>query len=260
MEKLKPASVTLEGQKILLDPRDSLALSIHNSYDPMATELFKKIIKAGDVIIDIGANIGYFTLLAAKLSGPTGKVLAFEPDSEIFQILQKNIRLNHHKNVTLVAQALSNWTGYTQLYISETNRGDNRIYQHDGAQRTIRIKVTTLDRYLEKMKTQINLSKISLIKIDIQGAELKALKGMKNLLQLNNNLKIITEIESLKLQSFGDSAEKYIDFLAKQHFKFSFINEEKSRIEEADKTMLIKLIKKTEKKKINAFFNLLCYR
>ena len=100
--------VEIEGQKIFLDKEDSLMLSTKNDkYEQLEIDCFKQIIKRGDTVIDLGANIGLHTLLFAKLVGEFGHVFAFEPDTGKFEILSKNVKENKHENVTLVQKAVS---------------------------------------------------------------------------------------------------------------------------------------------------------
>ena len=85
------SSVKTEDHIMFLDKGDNLGLSINHIYGESDTKIVKKLIKNGDVVLDIGANIGYYTLIFAKLVGNSGKVFAFEPEPENFKILQKNI-------------------------------------------------------------------------------------------------------------------------------------------------------------------------
>lgn len=168
----------VQGHKMFLDSKDTLALSLWGVYEPLETELVKKEVKKGDVVLDIGANIGYYTLIAAKLVGENGKVFAFEPDPTNFAILKKNVELNGYKNVVLVQKAASNKTGKLKLYLSEDNSADHKIYDsHEGRQST-EIEATRLDDYFKNYNGEINL-----IKMDIEGAEGGAIQGMSSLLQ-----------------------------------------------------------------------------
>ena len=96
-----PKFVHIDGNKIFLDSKDTLHLSTKKIYEELGTEIVKKEVKEGDIVIDIGANIGYFTLLFAKLVGPAGKVYSFEPEPSNFSILKKNVKVNEYRNVIL---------------------------------------------------------------------------------------------------------------------------------------------------------------
>jgi len=89
---LKSDFVEIDGNKIFLDENDSLCLSINGIYDEFETDIIKKEVHHGDVVMDIGANIGYFTIILAKLVGDEGKVFAFEPDPTNFELLKKKCR------------------------------------------------------------------------------------------------------------------------------------------------------------------------
>src|SRR3989344_3364089 len=99
IHKFKLNSVEVMGNKIFLDDHDSLRLSILGVHEPYQTEIIMKNVKRGDVVLDVGANIGYYTLLFAKLVGPEGIVFAFEPDPTNFSILKKNVETNNYTNV-----------------------------------------------------------------------------------------------------------------------------------------------------------------
>ncbi len=120
--KLKSDYLYVSGDKLYLDKLDSLHLSIYNNHEAWETEVLKKIVKKGDIIVDIGAHIGYYSLLFAKIVGNKGKVYAFEPDKNNFKLLMKNIKTNGYNNIIPVEKALSNKNQKIRLYISDENR------------------------------------------------------------------------------------------------------------------------------------------
>ena len=111
--KLHPEFVEIDGNKIYLDESDSLFLSSSILHEKTILNLVKNEIKKGDVVIDIGAHIGYYTVLFAKLVGPKGRVFAFEASPTNFEILKKNVNVNGYQNVTVneywMAITLASW-------------------------------------------------------------------------------------------------------------------------------------------------------
>lgn len=224
----------VQGHKMLLDSKDTLGLSVWGFYEPLETELVKKEVKKGDVVLDIGANIGYYTLIAAKLVGENGKVFAFEPDPTNFAILKKNVELNGYKNVVLVQKAVSNKTGKLKLYLSEDNLADHQIYDSHEDRQSIEIEATRLDDYFKNYN-----GKIDVIKMDIEGAEGGAIQGMYSLLQKNKNVKIITEFWPMGLKEFGVGPDEYLKSLIKHNFKLYHINEKEKKIEPIQSAKLL---------------------
>lgn len=216
----------VDGHKMFLDSKDSLHLSINGIYEPFETELVKKEIKKGDVVLDIGANIGYYTLIFAKLVGENGKVFAFEPDPTNFSLLKKNVEINGYGNrVVLVQKAVSNKTEKIKLYLCEDNKGDHRIYDsHDGRQ-SIEIEAIRLDDYFKNYNGTIDF-----IKMDIQGAEGWAIQGMHNLLKKNKTVKIVTEFWPIGLKGSGIDPDEYFKILIELGFKLYEINEQEKKI------------------------------
>ena len=130
--QLKTNFVEIDGHKLFLDPLDSLSLSIDGAYGKLETDLIKESVQQGDVVLDLGANIGYYTLIFARLVGPQGRVFAFEPDPENFRLLERNVKENHYTNVVAINKAVSNKTERLKLYLSDDNKADHRIYDsHD---------------------------------------------------------------------------------------------------------------------------------
>ena len=118
---LKSDFVEIEGRQMFLDSNDSLRLSINRVYEPSETKTIKTHVKKGDVVLDIGANIGYYTLIFAELVGEKGKVYAFEPDPTNFDLLRKNVEINGYRNITLIQKAVSNKNGKISFYSKKTN-------------------------------------------------------------------------------------------------------------------------------------------
>ncbi|MFB0524156.1 MAG: FkbM family methyltransferase [Phycisphaerae bacterium] len=223
---LKPNFVEVQGHKMFLDSKDSLGLSITGIHEPFETELVKKEIRKRDVVLDIGANIGYYTLIFAKLVGEEGKVFAFEPDPDNFALLKKNVQINGYQNVILVQKAVSNKTAKIRLYLSEENKGDHRIYDSHEHRKSIEIEAIRLDDYFKNYNGRVNF-----IKMDIQGAEGGAIEGMTNLLKKNKSVKIMTEFWPIGLKRFGIDPEEFLKLLMQYGFKLYHIIEQEKKIE-----------------------------
>ena len=222
------AIVEINGYKMYINPHDmvvSKKLVFNNEWEPFETEIFKKEIKSGGVVLDIGANIGYYTLLAAKLVGPTGKVYAFEPETANYALLQKNVQANGFANVILEQKAVSKKGGKLKLYLSEQNKGDHRIYSGEDARPAREVDTVSLDDYFEGYS-----GKIDFIKMDIQGAEALALEGMQTLLKKNPRITLVTEFFPDGLQKCGTEPAGYLARLLELGFKISKIDESKAEV------------------------------
>jgi FkbM family methyltransferase len=141
-------------------------------WEPITTELVKKLIKKNDVVIDVGANIGYYTTLFAKSTGNEGFVYAFEPTTIFHNLLVENISLNHFSNVTIIKKGLSNKKGNIEILIDNSSASIHQPQKGDVINKEI-IELTTLDDYVE----EFGLEKINFIKIDIDGHEPFVLEG-----------------------------------------------------------------------------------
>ena len=177
----KPNYVNIEGFKLYI-PQGKDLLSDHllltKEYEPLETKVIKDIVKEGDVVIDAGANIGYYTILLSKLVGATGKVYAFEPGEECFSLLKKNLRENRCCNVILINKALFNKKGKIKFYIDKEDKGSSSVLKTNGMEvislRCVSVESTTLDNEIKEP--------IDFMKIDIEGAELQALQEATTLL------------------------------------------------------------------------------
>ena len=162
---------TKDGLILILDKKDSLALSFNRVYEPEETALVKQTIQSDMRIIDIGANIGYYTTLFSKLAS-NGTIYAFEPDESNFRLLQKNCCLNDLANVELFNCAVGDEDCSRRLFLSEHNMGDHRLYPIEESRSFSLVKMITIDQFLKSNKP------FDFIKMDIQGFEMNALWGM----------------------------------------------------------------------------------
>jgi len=232
----------------------SLNLIKNGIHEKTETEFVMSKIKVGDVVIDIGANIGYYTLIFAKLVGEQGKVFAFEPEPSNFYLLKKNVMTNKYNNVILEEKAVSNYDGQTKLFLSNSNAGAHRIYfSHRVTKNYVQVKVTTLDDYFKNHELK---SRISFIKIDVEGAELGTLEGLKTLLETNKKIIIMIEFDPQQIKEFGSSSRDLLNFLDNQKFRFLFVDQNMHQIKKAEGIDF--LLKKYEESKTAT--NLICYR
>jgi len=245
-----PNFAEVGGHKMFLDTKDTFHFSMGRIFEPIETEFVKREIKKGDTVLDIGANIGYYTLIFAKLVGENGKVFAFEPDPENFELLKKNVKINNYKNVVLIKKAVSNKSGKIKLYLSEDNKGGHRIYNSYDGRKSIEIESLKLDDYFKEFKGRINF-----IKIDIEGAEYAALEGMNSILRKNKKIKLMTEFLPSGLKDFGIDPERYLEFFVKHGFKLYNINEHRKKIE---KSNITQLLEKSTLIKRNNYISLFC--
>ena len=197
--------IEIDGRKMYLDEKDSLKLSIKD-FSPTLVKFWKSVIKKGDTVIDLGANIGFFTCLFAQLVGETGKVYAFEPEPNNCKLIRKNLEINGYKNVILEQKAVSNKSGKIKLYFSYS-AVDHLIYKTDQNRNSIDIDCITLDDYFSNSNVSINV-----IKRNIQGAE-KIIKNSKNL----NHISVEFDPDGLK--KFDSDPEQFLDTLIKMNYK-----------------------------------------
>jgi FkbM family methyltransferase len=153
----------------------------------------------GDTVIDVGAHIGLYTLIAAKRVGSSGKVIAIEPDPDNFKILKKNILLNQLSNVEALECAVYSTKEKLKLFLPELERGRtifNTVMQDRAgiSNNFLEVEANTLDNILNEN----NIQRVNWIKIDVEGAELEVLKGAVNTLSSNKNITLVIEIHGME--------------------------------------------------------------
>jgi len=194
-----------------------------NKNDLYEIELLQQLIKPGDHVLDIGANIGFYAKIISNLVGEKGKVYCFEPDKTNYNYLVKNTK--GISNITLFNLAVSDKEEVIKVYKSKLLNVDHRTYPVNNYDSVEEINAKNIDGMLG-----IDIEKIDFIKIDIQGFELTAFKGMQNLLSKQNNLKIIAEYWPHGFKRAGTSAIEFYDFFDKLNYQFKLINEGKNSL------------------------------
>lgn len=180
-------------------------------WEPYETSLLLSLLQPGDVFVDVGANIGYFSILAASLVGDTGAVFAFEPDPDNYQLIGASALHNGLQDrIIAVCAGLSSEAGEGQLYLSEDNLGDHQIYANGGERSSLPIALVNGSQYL-----QDKLQSLDLLKVDTQGSEFQVMQGLMPLLQnLSQAPRIIIELTPLSLRHAGASGRALIELLA----------------------------------------------
>ena len=170
------------GFQIYLNPRDfspvSTSIATSGWLNLPLTALMKKVLKPGMTVVDVGANLGYFTLLAAKIV-EHGHVYAFEPEQTNFELLSKSVSVNDLGNVDIYQKALCAKEGLIKLYLSDPMQPQSHSITFQEGRRSINVASTNLDSFWKS----VGRPKIDFLKIHVGGAEATVLMGAAEVLQ-----------------------------------------------------------------------------
>jgi FkbM family methyltransferase len=244
----------VDGHKIGINS-DYVDLLKGEGYEKGTTKVFTELVKEGMNVVDIGANIGYYTLLAARRVGPNGRVYAFEPEPQNFKRLRENIQLNGYKNVVAVQKAVSHQAGTASLFLGVRGSGSHSLLSsRDYGKETIAIETVTLDEFFKKEGSPA----IQVIKMDVEGWEMEALDGMRRLVMGNSPLAMVVEFYPRGLLSRGMSPLALTSRLIELGFTISLIDEETGEATPFDEHHLGQLAEFVDRHKSAA--NLLCQK
>jgi FkbM family methyltransferase len=219
--KLKPDGVVLidvQGSKMYVDSRDigvAPYLMQWGFYEKYETELFKKSIRKGMVVVDVGANVGYYTLMASRLVGEEGRVFAFEPEPQNYDLLCKNIKANGCRNVVAERNAVWRKSGEETLFLDKSNLGGHslvkaNVMDKDGS---VCVKATSLDEYFGTLDCPVDF-----IKMDVQGSEMGVFEGMEGIMKQDCPLGIMAEFWPEGIRNSGVSPEVFLERLVRRRF------------------------------------------
>ncbi len=196
----------IEGSRMFLNVADegiSKQLALDKIREPEATKMIWDSLVSGEVVVDIGANIGYFALIESQIVGESGCVYAIEPVPGNVELLRRNIDANNYTNIELFQMGISEKAGKVEMFISKKCNWSSMIFDEDNeVVDRIEVDVVTLDEFLVGKKDP------TFIRMDVEGFEYEILNGMDKTLGKYPNLKFFIEIHAHLM-----GREKTIEFL-----------------------------------------------
>jgi FkbM family methyltransferase len=197
-----PLPESKQGLRYECDVRNVIAREVDftGRYEPQETCLVRHLLGPGQTFVDVGAHRGYFSLMAAECVGPGGRVVAIEADPRMYGILARSIALNRLPQVTtrhLAVAAESGTVPFLATDERDRNWGLARIAPDAAGGRAVSVPAESLDG--------MQLGQVDLLKVDIEGAEIFALRGMREGLERGLYRRILLELHAEQLASFGSS-------------------------------------------------------
>ena len=192
---------------------------LEGGWDPLLTDFTKQALAEGSVFIDVGANAGYFTLIAAQCVGNSGKVLSIEPNPSVAKQLRVNVERSRLSNVIIEEVACSDSPSMMTLYIPDQSKlGQASLSKANaGGIESVEVRSATLDQLI----LDHTLEKVTFVKIDVEGAELMVLRGMTETLRRSKPI-IVLELEPDLLADLGTTKDEVIAFLSS--FSYSAVS------------------------------------
>jgi FkbM family methyltransferase len=241
-------SVSSAGFRLEVDPRDrtiAKKITLYGGYEPFLQSVLIDCAEPGTIVVDVGANVGLHTLPLAKRVGASGRVIAFEPDPENYRLLLRNIEVNGlASRVTVHRLGLSDKTGAAPLYQCAENRGGLSLRAQN---------VETSGASLAPVEVQLVIGDdvlprewpISLVKIDVEGAEPLVIKGMERTLTDHREAVLAFEFSPLYVESFGVDAETFLAGLSAAGYEISCVDEGSKTVSKIDIGDLIEKIRRS---------------
>lgn len=217
-------SVSVDGLRLYGSTQHHLMLYwlLRGSYERFTRKLFQRALEPGMHALDIGAHIGYYTLLAARGVGPTGRVYSFECDPTNFRFLRHNVALNGMgKVVTTISKAAAETSGVRPFFANGANSLKSSLWNDGKASRETVVECTTVDGVVQAGE------EIHLVKIDVEGGELYALQGMRATLAGSERLVMFVECNPRALAAAGASASALLEELRQLELDVQLIDEKR---------------------------------
>ena len=207
--------------KMLLDPNDQVSRHILETgfWERDSWQVVQQHLQSGATFVDIGAHIGYYSLKAAPVVGPSGRVVAIEPNPETVRKLRDNIQASGAHVVTVEPVACADVEGTLELFAApEANTGETSLSRANASQSgTVVTSYQVRARPLDDILRDTGVSRVDAIKIDVEGAELIVLKGARETMARFHPM-ILVEIIDRQLRAMGSSADELTAFLHSQGY------------------------------------------
>ena len=181
-------------------------------FDPQILAVLRDLIVPGTTLIDVGANIGWFSVIGSRLVGEAGHVLAVEPEPRNLRLLRRNVARNRCRNVTVLPWAAGAEARVARLFRSDDNQGDHRLEVASERADSVAVDVRPLDAVPARWAANVGA-----IKMDTQGSEAAVLRGMANLLAANPLVRVVLEFWPYGLLQCGSSTRELADLLGRRN-------------------------------------------
>jgi len=219
--------VSLDGHKLWVNSRDrgevTTALLNRKEYFPFLTKIIEDNTPTGEVCVDVGAHIGFYTLMMARKAS---KVYAFEPAPYNYSLLLRNISINKYSNIIPSNKAVSDGVGISRLLLNKVDLEGNSLLSRKSLStlgfKTLEIETTSLDSCIN--------DKVDLVKIDVEGAEPLVLKGMQALIKENKSIVIILEFLPSALKKGKAPPKAFLEGILSLGLRIYNIDEEKREL------------------------------
>lgn len=223
-------------------------------WEPFETEIFCRLCGPGDFVLDLGANIGWYTVIASRLVGKDGKVVAFEPEETNLSLLKKNVAMSRGVGpVEIMKMALGDREESARLFISENNQGDHRLFG-DGTHRESQdVQVKTLDSFFAT-----SVRKPTVVKSDTQGSESRILRGAANLFDEGWRPILILEFWPFGLVNSGDDPLNLWESLVSLGYSLYELSEANPKLVTLSESRLCARMNSDISPHSMGFINLLC--
>jgi FkbM family methyltransferase len=236
-----PERVNIGGVTLALNKNDaivsgSLALGCYETFN---LEHFIRLLEPGLIVLDVGANIGLYSAVAARHVGESGRVIAVEPDETNCRFIERTRSINTFSNLQVVQAAAGDRDGSGTLYLNPVNLADHRIHDSAGTRPGVPVRLVTIDTLV----SDLYLPRVDLIKIDTQGAEAKVLRGMTRTLA-TPGITIILEFWPWGIRSAGDDPASVLELVRAAGFAIHEIDGDKRtivRLEQPERLLALSL-------------------
>ncbi|MGH9028611.1 MAG: FkbM family methyltransferase [Acidimicrobiales bacterium] len=205
------------GIRLAIPPRLSAGQAYRDGYEPVSTRWLTEFISPGWTVVDGGANIGYFTTLFSRCVGPAGRVVAFEPDPINFQYLLRNLKTNHCENVEPIHAALSDESGTATFTPDRFLAEGHLVATRNASSRSLIVPTVRLEDFLRTRR----LASVRLVKLDVEGGEVPALRGMAGVLEWGDDPRVVFECSPRALARAGFTVIDLFAVLKQLGFRYA---------------------------------------